>query len=110
MMKKLPVARVGEIAPEKTKVFRFGVQNGIAYNDDGVIKAYVNACPHMGGPTELQPSGVLRCRWHEAEFDPQTGERVCGQAPEGTRLKPIELVIEGEQIFAMLELTDPFSF
>lgn len=109
MRKKLPVARVGEIAPGKTKVFRFGVQNGIAYNDNGVIRAYVNACTHMGGPTELCESGTLRCRWHEAEFDPKTGIRVCGQAPEGTTLQPIALETDNDQIVAIFEWNDPFS-
>lgn len=110
MTRKIPVAKVGEVAVGKAKTFRFGVQNGIAFNDDGVLKAYVNFCSHMGGPTELVPSGVLRCRWHFAEFDPKTGERFAGQAPEGTRLKPIELVTEGNQIFGILEIRDEFSF
>lgn len=110
MTKRIPVAKVGEIPTGKTKSFRFGVQNGIAYNDGGVIKAYLNFCMHMGGPTELMPSGVLRCRWHFAEYDPKTGERLAGQAPEGTKLKPIELVTEGDQIFALLEIKDEFDF
>ena len=109
-MRKIPVAKVDEIRSGTTKSFRFGVQNGIAYNDNGTLKAFVNACTHMGGATSLTPSGVLRCCRHFAEFDPKTGERLAGQAPEGTRLKPIELVTEGDQIFAILELHDEFSF
>lgn len=105
--KKIPVAKTGEIAPGRTKDFRFGVQNGIAYNDKGILKAYVNACTHMGGATQLNGC-ILRCVRHHAEFDPVTGDRLAGQAPEGTRLKPIELAMEGDDIFALLVLQDDF--
>lgn len=108
--RKLPVAKVNEIPLGKTKAFRFGIQQGIAYNDGGTIKAYVNFCSHMGGPTELKPTGVLRCRWHFAEFDPKTGQRLAGEAPEGTGLKPIELIEEEGALFAILEIKDEFSF
>lgn len=105
---KLPVATIGEILPGKTKSFRYGFQNGIAYNDNGEIKAYVNFCTHAGGTVDLKGT-VFRCRMHFAEFDPKTGERLSGQAAEGTKLKPIELMTEGEEIFAMLEIKDEFS-
>jgi Ferredoxin subunits of nitrite reductase and ring-hydroxylating dioxygenases len=112
--RRLPVAKVGEIPVQRTKAFRFGFSEGIAYNDRGTIKAYVNKCTHMGGPVELKSGGgktVFRCRWHEAEFEPTTGKVICGQAPGGSMLTPIALVTEGEQIFAMLELPDdPFAF
>jgi nitrite reductase/ring-hydroxylating ferredoxin subunit len=109
MKRKLPVCKVGEIAEGSAKSFRFGIQNGIAYNDHGTLKAYVNFCTHAGGPLALISPTRFRCRWHEAEFDPATGERLCGQAPEGTRLKSIELLIEGEQVLAILEIKDEFE-
>jgi len=107
--RKLPVAKTDEIQPGKAKGFRFGFREGIAYNDNGTLKAYVNFCTHAGGPLSLVSPTTFKCRWHEAEFDPATGERRCGQAPEGTRLTPIELVTEGEQILAILELKDEFE-
>ncbi|MBP9868975.1 Rieske 2Fe-2S domain-containing protein [Patescibacteria group bacterium] len=110
IVKKIPVAKVGEVPVGRTKHFQFGVHKGIAFNDQGTLKAYVNACTHMGGTTDLHSSGVLRCRQHFAEFDPATGERLSGQAPEGTRLKPIELLTEGDEIFGKLEIRDEFSF
>lgn len=97
-----------EIPVGKTKSFRFGVMNGIAFNDQGVIKAYVNACTHMGGTVQLSGS-VLRCCRHFAEFSPSTGERLSGQAPEGTRLTPIDVVVENDEIFATLVLKDEFA-
>lgn len=107
--RKLPVCRVGDIAEGSAKSFRFGVQNGIAYNDHGTLKAYVNFCTHAGGPLDLVSATRFRCRWHESDFDPSTGERICGQAPEGTKLKPIPLLVEGDQVLALLELKDEFE-
>ncbi len=98
----------GDLAPGKAKHFSFGPRKGLVYNDDGRLKAYVNACTHMGGTTDLE-GPVLRCRWHHAEFDPKTGARLAGQAPEGTALEPIELVIEGGKVFALWEIIDPFA-
>lgn len=112
--RRLPVAKSGEILPGRTKAFRFGFAEGIAYNHGGVLKAYINRCTHMGGAVELKRAegkDLFRCRWHEAEFDPVTGAAIRGQAPEGSMLTPITLVTEGDQIMAVLELPDdPFAF
>lgn len=106
----IPVAKVGEIAAGRTKPFRFGHANGIAFNDRGTVKAFVNACTHMAGPVDLvSGKDVFRCRWHQAEFDARTGDAIEGAAPKGTRLKPIELIVEGDQILGVLELNDDFS-
>jgi len=118
--KKLPAFRLSDLAEGKTVSFRYGVDNGIAYNDGGAIKAYVNRCTHMGGIVQLvkaQASSssvkcegcVFRCVRHFAEFDPQTGERLAGEAPEGSSLTPIVLEIEGDQAYAMLELKEDFE-
>lgn len=105
IVKKIPVAKVGEIGPGQTKHFRLGFREGIAYNDAGTLKAYVNACTHMGGATKFE-RGVFRCVRHGAEFDPSTGERRSGQAPEGTRLAHVDLEFEGDDVFALLVIND----
>ena len=118
--KKLPAFRLSDLAEGKTVSFRYGVDNGIAYNDGGAIKAYVNRCTHMGGIVQLvkaQASSssvkcegcVFRCVRHFAEFDPKTGARLAGEAPEGSFLTPIALEIEGDQAYAMLELKEDFE-
>ncbi|QQR60801.1 Rieske 2Fe-2S domain-containing protein [Candidatus Uhrbacteria bacterium] len=108
---RMPICAIGELAPGSTRAFSFGpATKGIAYNRDGVIKAYVNRCTHMGGPVELHGGGTFRCRWHGADFDPCTGAAVDGQAPEGTFLKAIEIIEENGQLFGVLELPeDPFA-
>lgn len=115
MERKILVATTGEIAIGRTKTFRFGPHAAIAYNDQGVLKAYVNRCTHMGGPVELKCNKagqeIFRCRWHEAEFAPGTGEAIDGEAPQGTRLTPIELVEEAGGFYAIFRLTnDEFNF
>lgn len=107
--RKIKVAEKTEIALGRTKVFRFGPQAALAYNDNGVIKAYVNRCTHMGGPVELSSgkgAPVFRCRWHEAEFSPSTGEAIEGEAPQGTRLKSIELIEENGAYFAVFKASE----
>jgi len=116
IQRKLPVCRVSDLPPGKAVSFRYGVSNGIAYNDGRTIKAYLNRCTHMGGSVQLvrtQGSGcdgcVFKCSWHQAEFDPATGARLSGEAPEGTALKAIPLKIENSEIWAMLEIEDEFE-
>lgn len=107
--RKIKVADQNEIALGRTKVFRFGPHAALAYNDNGVIKAYVNRCTHMGGPVELSSGKgvpVLRCRWHEAEFSPSTGEAIQGEAPGGTRLTPIELIEESGVYYATFKVAE----
>ena len=112
IQRKILIAAVGEIPVGRTHLFRFGVANGIALNDGGTIKAYVNRCTHMGGPVELvNGKETFRCKWHFAEFDPHTGEAIQGEAPKGTRLAPIETMVENNNIYGLLVLPDdPFSF
>ncbi|MCC7357422.1 Rieske (2Fe-2S) protein [Candidatus Uhrbacteria bacterium] len=109
MQLHLPVARVGEIAPGSAKSFRFGVKNGIAFNDNGTIIAFENFCTHSGGQVDLHAaSNQFVCRLHGACFDVKSGERLSGQAPENTRLKPISLIEKDGMILAILEINDGY--
>lgn len=77
----------------------------------GIVTSFVNRCTHMGGPVELTPAkDQLRCRRHEATFDPQTGVRTGGQAPEGSALDPLETEENEEGIWVIWSLPhDPFA-
>jgi nitrite reductase/ring-hydroxylating ferredoxin subunit len=111
IIRRIPVCKTGEVPVSSTHSFAFGPSaKGIVYNDAGTLRAYVNRCTHMGGPLDACGTEKLRCRWHQAEFDPKTGAAIRGEAPAGTFLKQIELVCEGDTIFALLELPDdPFA-
>lgn len=101
------VAAIGEIPVGGSKVFPYGVTGGIAYNDAGTVKAYMNSCTHAGGKLSLQ-RGIFECSRHFAEFDPATGARMSGQAPEGSRLTPLEVVEEDGKLVVYMELNSEF--
>ncbi len=109
MERKILVAQQGEVPVGRTKSFRFGPHAAIVYNDAGTLKAYVNRCTHMGGPVELKDKKgqqIFRCRWHEAEFSPETGAAIEGEAPQGTRLTQIELVQENGAFYCTFRSSD----
>jgi nitrite reductase/ring-hydroxylating ferredoxin subunit len=86
---------------------KFGV--GV-YNVDGQLYALTNYCPHMGGPlclgavrgtTVAQADApgevgyvledrVVRCPWHQWEFDITTGKTIA-QPPKGIRTYPVRV-------------------
>lgn len=105
-IRKVLVARMGEIASGEVRAFRYGFQGGLLYNDAGVLKAYLNSCTHAGGRLEVVSGTRLRCLVHGAEFDAATGMRCLGQAPEGSRLMSIPLEIEQDMIFAVYEIKE----
>ncbi|MBE7525563.1 Rieske 2Fe-2S domain-containing protein [Patescibacteria group bacterium] len=119
LRKKILIATLSELPEGASKSFAFGGSAGIAYNHRGKIVAFLNRCTHMGGAVELKHevgngelggrSRVLSCRWHGAEFDAESGQRLCGEAPEGSALKPIEIEQDGERLFAILEIVDEFG-
>jgi len=109
MKKRVLIAGVGEIREGTVKTFHYGQWKGIAYNDAGEIKAYRNVCTHAGAQVRLCAKGTLQCELHEAEFDPKSGKRICGEAPEGSRLTPIEVILDQESIYAEVEIVDEFE-
>lgn len=77
----------------------------------GGVTGFMNRCTHMGGSIELEPGcGQLRCRMHQATFDPQTGARTSGQAPEGSALTAVDVEEKDGEIWAFWSLpADPFA-
>lgn len=107
LKREVLVCRISDLPTGKTSHFKYGHSKGIAYNDGGTIKAYVNRCTHMGGPVELTRDGkFLRCRWHGADFYPCTGAVVDGQGPEGTFLKRLELIEKDGTLFTEFKLPE----
>jgi nitrite reductase/ring-hydroxylating ferredoxin subunit len=75
MIRKVQVGKKQEIG-ERAVSFHFGPIKGIAFKRGEALKAYVNRCTHMGGPVDFCHEGTLRCGWHGADFDPDTGAAV----------------------------------
>jgi nitrite reductase/ring-hydroxylating ferredoxin subunit len=51
----------------------------------GLPAAYLDTCMHLGGPLVCE-NGRFQCQWHGAMFEPESGRRLSGPAPEGIRL------------------------
>lgn len=85
--------------PDGAKTAGFVVRIG------GLIRAYVNACPHTGAPLNWQEDRFLDfsetdilCTLHGARFTPESG--FCTMGPcKGKRLIPLPIEISNETIF-----------
>src|ERR1700759_2346609 len=62
------------------------------------FRAAANTCLHFGGPLECK-DGRLVCAWHQAAFDMNTGDRVEGPAPAGSKLMFLSTRVENDQLF-----------
>jgi nitrite reductase/ring-hydroxylating ferredoxin subunit len=56
-------------------VVSVGGQTVALFDDDGVVRAVDNRCPHMGFPLHRGSvcDGILTCHWHHARFDLASG-------------------------------------
>lgn len=82
------LCRADEIGEGRARGFLTG--EGVVRRDvilvrrDGVLRAYVNACPHQGTPLETFPDrfldqdGLLVCSTHGARFRVEDGYCVSG--------------------------------
>ena len=71
----------------------------LAVRHGGVVRAYVDVCPHLGGPLELAADGrSFKCQWHGACFDARTGRTTCGPARPDARLIRLPTRVEDGQV------------
>ncbi|WP_135081564.1 Rieske 2Fe-2S domain-containing protein [Terasakiella sp. SH-1] len=77
----------------------------IAVKKDGVISVFVNNCPHLGVPLNLEPDRFLDmeknfilCSTHGALFKIDDGECVHGPC-QGQNLPRVASEIRGEEVF-----------
>nr|WP_249209148.1 Rieske 2Fe-2S domain-containing protein [Magnetospirillum sulfuroxidans] len=73
---------------------------------DGQVRAYVNSCPHVGAPLEMEENRYLDltgseiiCAVHAARFDLLTGDCTWGPC-RGRRLTPVAITIADGMIVA----------
>lgn len=98
------LCRADEVAEGQARGFLIG--DGVARRDvilvrrGGVLRAYVNACPHQGTPLDTFPERFLDrdgrlfvCSTHGARFRVEDGFCVSGPC-EGKSLQPIACVLE----------------
>ncbi len=108
------VAALDELKDGEVKRFALGPLPALLVRQGGELRAFINRCTHMGGPLRCATHDgkpVLRCEWHEAEFDARSGEAIQGQAPSGSFLQSVPLEKREDGYYATwTKPIDPFDF
>ncbi len=109
-MAKHRVAKVGEVPPGGRKIVEVAGRSIGVFNLGGEFFALRNQCPHAGGPLcegilsgflrsdapgeydYVRRGEILRCPWHQWEFDVRTGQSWFD--PVKTRVRRYETSIE----------------
>jgi len=85
-------------------------QSVLVVKKDGLLSVFVNSCPHLGVPMNLEPDGFLdveknfiMCSTHGALFKIDDGECVHGPCV-GQTLTPVRHELRGEEVFIANDL------
>ena len=94
------VANVEDATPGKMIDFDLYGTPALLINDGEELRAFLNICPHRGGPMELQNgNGSLRCQWHDSIWSLR-GSRLSGPSADTICLIPVEIYVENGHIYA----------
>ncbi|MGD8536370.1 MAG: Rieske 2Fe-2S domain-containing protein [Candidatus Aminicenantes bacterium] len=97
IVNKVTAARVGELAPNSYKIFKFGTTPGILINTiDGELRAFSAACNVL---YESDTETIL-CPCHNGRFD-LNGKVISGPPP--SPLEAFKVEIAGEEIMVSRE-------
>ncbi|MFQ6059367.1 MAG: Rieske (2Fe-2S) protein [Anaerolineae bacterium] len=94
------IAATAEVPQGALKEFDYKGRPAILVNVRGEFKAYIDICLHRGGPCRWD-GDVLRCQWHNATWDPATGQALSKPAPEGSSLIPIGITVENGKVYTL---------
>ena len=115
---KYVVARVDEIPPGGRKIVRLEGREVGVFNLAGAFHALKSSCPHQGArvclgkivgtalPSDVYEFGygreghILRCPWHEWEYDIATGEAVHDPT---VRVKTYPVEVTDDQIVVTID-------
>ena len=104
------VARAADIPPGGRKALEIGGRGIVVFNLRGDFYALSSLCPHKGGslaeglltglvqssaPGDYRwsrPGEMIRCPWHQWEFDVRTGRSYCD--PRRMRLMQFDVAVE----------------
>ncbi|WP_102142013.1 Rieske (2Fe-2S) protein [Mycobacterium hubeiense] len=115
-MQRRPVCAIEDLPPGTMKLVEAGKFGVGVYNIDGSLYAIANYCAHEGAPlcagyvsgtTEYAPDEpdklrhvregrIVRCPWHNWEFDITTGEAV---AKPSKRVRTYEVDVTDGQVY-----------
>lgn len=100
---KKRIARMADVPPGTALVFTYPEAHDpclLIRLPHGELVAYSQKCTHLSCAVVPEiDQGVLRCPCHEGFFDLATGRNLAGPPPRPLPL--IELVVEGDEIFAV---------
>jgi nitrite reductase/ring-hydroxylating ferredoxin subunit len=103
-----------ELGPGDRRIVKLGRREVLVINDDGVLRALYNRCPHQRAPLTVGPirsqrvvaevgqiaydptARVLLCPWHRYEFELDTGR--CPADPARLRVATYDVRVEGDEI------------
>lgn len=91
------VCRIDEV-PERGALFRVVADTALLLTRTAdSVKAYPNACPHLGMPLDDAEiaNGVLTCRYHGFQFDLATGESL---TVRDIALPPLPVELDGDRV------------
>jgi nitrite reductase/ring-hydroxylating ferredoxin subunit len=95
---KHELIKLADIPAMGTKIVPFFGRELHIYMAKGKPRAVANVCLHFGGPLECK-EGHLVCPWHGAKFDMESGERIEGPAPKGSKLLTLSTRVEDDALF-----------
>ena len=110
--KRHVAAQAADISPGRRRVVKIGGREIGIFNVDGQYHGIRNVCPHRSGPIclgRLRPNvewdgqgfvynrenEILKCPWHNWEFDVKTGECLVDPA---LRVRSYRVEREGDDI------------
>lgn len=98
MVGYIEAEQIEEIPRNKMKVFDVGTLEILIINVDDEFYAVENRCPHMGYPLFFGSleGKVLKCGFHNAQFDVSTGKPLNGVT--GKSLRTFTLLRRGSRI------------
>lgn len=96
-MSRILLGKAADVPPGRSKTFVAHGKKVLVSNVKGTFIAYENLCPHMGGAMRYDGERIV-CSWHGAQFAPATGIST-GNITEGSKLTPLEVVVEGEDLY-----------
>jgi len=101
------VAKADELAEGQMKEIAVGGARILLLRSDGRFRAFASACPHQGAPLAegLLHAGHIRCPWHMASFDADTG--ALRDPPALDCLPPLDVRVEGDEVVVKLPQTMP---
>jgi nitrite reductase/ring-hydroxylating ferredoxin subunit len=92
------LCKISEVPSTGTKIVPFFGREVHVYGTGDNVRAVANVCMHFGGPLDCK-DGKLVCPWHGASYSLETGDRIAGPAPRGSKLMFLSTKVEDGALY-----------